>query len=372
MRRIFRYIHKETDWPHFRWDASQLLGRLSGLRHLQGHIAGKMYALGFNLQDETYLKTLSADVIKSSEIEGEILDNDQVRSSIARRLGMDINGLVESDRFVDGVVDMMLDATQNYDQPLTDERLFGWHAALFPTGRSGLYKIIVGQWRDDSTGPMQVVSGALGNERVHFEAPAADRLSDEMQVFLDWFNAKDDLDPVLKAAIAHLWFVTIHPFEDGNGRIARAVSDLSLSKAEGQAQKFYSMSSQMRENRKGYYASLEATQKGTVDITDWLLWFFDCMQKAIVSADAQVQKVMHKYQFWNTHKMITFNERQIKMIDLLFADFYGHLTTSKWAKINKCSTDTALRDITDLLKKEVLKKEGRGGRSTSYVLTSGS
>lgn len=328
-----------------------------------------MEALGFNLRKEAFLETLSQDVIKSSEIEGEILNTDQVRSSIARKLGLDIGGLVESDRDVDGVVDMMLDATQNYGEELTEDRLFGWHSALFPSGRSGMQKIIVGNWRDDSTGPMQVVSGPIGRETVHFQALDASRVPSEMEQFLNWFNTANSGDLVLKAAVAHLWFVTIHPFEDGNGRIARAITDLTLSRAEGRPQRFYSMSTQIRNEKKAYYDILEDTQKGTTDVTNWIEWFLRCLKKAMQASDETVQKVLLKHKFWSDHKSVPFNERQIKILNLLLSDFFGKLTTSKWAKINHCSQDTALRDIQDLVAKGVLRKQEGGGRSTSYELT---
>lgn len=363
-----KYIYEYVKWPHFTWDSNHLLNLVSDVRNLQGNLTGKMDALGFSLQNEAYLETLSQDVIKSSEIEGEILDNDQVRSSIARRLGMDISGLVESDRNVDGVVEMMLDATQKFNEDLTEDRLFGWHSALFPSGRSGMYKIIVGNWRDDSTGPMQVISGLMGREKVHFQAPSATKIQKEMNQFLNWFNKKNGDDPVLRAAIAHLWFVTIHPFEDGNGRMARAITDLTLSRSEKRPERFYSMSTQIRNEKKQYFDILEATQKNTTDITDWLEWFLHCLRNAINASDEIVQKIMIKHKFWNEHKSVPFNERQIKIINMLFNDFFGKLTTSKWAKINKCSQDTALRDIQDLIKKKILKKQEAGGRSTSYEL----
>lgn len=327
-----------------------------------------MEALGFDLRNEALLEALSQDVIKSSEIEGEILDKEQVRSSLARRLGMDISGLVDSDRDVDGVVEMMLDATQNYDQNLTKERLFGWHSSLFPAGWSGLYKIEVGKWRDDSKGPMQVVSGAMGKEKVHFQAPAAKIVNREMQNFLKWLNKKTKEDLVLMSGIAHLWFITIHPFEDGNGRIARAISDMLLSKSENSKQRFYSMSAQIRVERKGYYALLEKTQKGSLDITEWLTWFLNCLRSALKSSEEILGKVLFKHKFWNQHRDKGLNERQIKILNKMLDGFRGKLTSSKWAKINKCSKDTAIRDIQDLINKNILMKEAAGGRSTNYEL----
>ena len=318
------------------------------------------------------LETLTEDVIQSSEIEGEHLDREQVRSSIARRLGMDVAGLVASDRNVEGVVEMMLDATQRYAEPLSTERLFGWHAALFPTGRSGMTRIAVGQWRDDAGGPMQVVSGPIGRERVHYEAPTADRLDGEMARFLAWFEGESATDPVLKAAIAHLWFVTIHPFDDGNGRIARAIADMALARSEGSAQRFYSMSAQIRTERRDYYAILETTQKGDLDITLWLTWFLDCLDRAFDGTERILASVFRKASFWEAHAATPMNDRQRAMVNRLLTGFEGRLTTSKWAKIAKCSQDTALRDIDELVRHSVLAKGDEGGRSTNYVLVAGS
>jgi Fic family protein len=331
---------------------------------------GKMQMLGFDLRQEAVLETLTLDVLKSTEIEGEFLNLEQVRSSIARRLGMNISGLVPSDRHVDGVVELMLDATQHFDTPLSINRLFDWHAALFPTGRSGMYRITVGDWRKDEKGPMQVVSGGFGREKVHFQAPDAAILSEEMTHFINWFNQKDDLDATLKAAIAHLWFITIHPFDDGNGRIARAIADMQLSKAEGNVQRFYSMSAQIQLQRNKYYDILEHTQKGKSDITEWLFWFLDCLNAALNSTELTLNKVLFKAKFWQIHAKTTFNERQKLLINKLLDGFEGKLTSSKWAKIAKCSTDSALRDIQDLIQKEVLVKELSGGRSTNYELKS--
>jgi Fic family protein len=307
-------------------------------------------------------------VTKSSEIEGEVLDKEQVRSSIARRLGMDIGALAPIDRLVEGVVEMMLDATQNFDQALTEERLLGWHAALFPTGRSGMRRITVGAWRTEKAGPMQVVSGPIGRERVHFEAPEAPRLKAEMRAFLKWFDATDSIDPVLKAAVAHLWFVTIHPFEDGNGRIARAIADMALARAEGTPQRFYSMSAQIRAERGAYYDILETTQKGDLDITDWLQWFVGCLDRAFDGAEQILAAVLRKSRFWERPTAAELNERQRKVLNRLLDGFEGKLTSSKWAALTKTSQDTALRDIDDLVKRGILVKEAAGGRSTSYSL----
>jgi Fic family protein len=362
------YIHQLLNWPDFRWDHQALAEALASVRHRQGRLIGRMETLGFSLRSEAVLQTLTEEVIKSSEIEGEILDRDQVRSSIARRLGMDIGALTPADRDVEGVVELMLDATQNFDRPLTDERLFGWHAALFPTGRRGLHRIIVGGWRDDKTGPMQVVSGPLGRERVHYEAPKAAALVAAMDAFLAWFNGERGVDPVLKAGIAHLWFVTIHPFDDGNGRIARAIADMQLARSEASPQRFYSMSAQIRKERNAYYDVLEATQKADLDITNWLEWFIGCLDRAFDGAEEVLAGVLGKARFWEKHAAASLNERQRDMLNRLLDGFEGNLTSSKWAKIEKCSPDTALRDITDLVERGILRKDAGGGRSTSYSL----
>jgi len=362
------YIYQQSDWPKFKWNIRSILLPLSNVRHLQGKLVGKMETLGFKLRNEAVLETLTTEVIKTSEIEGQILNLDQVRSSIARRLGIEVSGLVPSDRNVDGVVEMMLDATQNYKKTLTTDRLFGWHSALFPSGRSGMYKIIAGKWRDDSTGPMQVVSGALGKEKVHFEAPPAEEIRKEMKSFILWFNKEPDQDLILKSAIAHLWFITIHPFEDGNGRIARALSEILLTRSDETQQRFYSMSSQIRAKRKDYYNILEKTQKGTLDITEWLVWYLKCLADALNSSYIILSKVLYKHKFWIKYSSETLNGRQILLINKLLDNLIGQLTTSKWAKIAKCSQDTALRDIQDLLKKNILQKNSSGGRSTNYNL----
>jgi len=363
------FIYQLQGWPSFKWDAERINGLLTGMRHQQGKLLGRMERLGFALQSEATLQTLTLDVLKSSEIEGEILDAEQVRSSIARRLGMDIAGMISADRHVEGVVEMMLDATQHFDKPLSEERLFGWHAALFPTGRSGMHKIVAGAWRDNPPhDPMQVVSGPMGKETIHYEAPAAELLPDEMNKFLQWFNETTNTDPVVKAAIAHVWFVTVHPFDDGNGRIARAVADMQLARADGTAQRFYSMSAQIRKERNAYYTILEKTQRGNLDITDWLEWFLECLSRALHSPEEILTMIFKKAFFWKTHEKTIFNPRQVLLLNKLFDKFEGKLTTSKWAKIAKCSHDTALRDINDLIEKKVLTKEEGGGRNSSYVL----
>jgi Fic family protein len=327
-----------------------------------------MEGLGFRLRAEATIQTRTEEVLKSSEIENEILDRNQVRSSIARRLGMDIGALTPADRHVEGVVEMILDATEKYDVPLTAERLFGWHAALFPTGRSGMAKITVGAWRGARSGPMQIVSGPIGRERVHYEAPVASRLKKEMRTFLHWFNRKNAIDPVLKAGIAHLWFVTIHPFDDGNGRIARAITDQALARSEKSAQRFYSMSAQIRQERNAYYDILETTQKGDLDITPWLEWFLGCLDRAFGGAEMILAAVLTKARFWEIHAGASLNDRQRTIINWLLDGFEGKLTSSKWAKLAKCSQDTALRDIDDLVRSGILTKDAAGGRSTSYSL----
>ena len=362
-----RYIHQLPDWPRFDWNREAIAVPLAEIRHQQGRLLGRMEGLGFDLQKEAELETLTLDVLKSSEIEGEVLDRDQVRSSIARRLGMDVVGLVPADRDVEGVVEMMLDATQNYSKPLTADRLFGWHAALFPTGRSGMSRITVGAWRTPDGDPMQVVSGPIGRERVHYEAPAADRLDADMTAFLQWFETATP-DPVLKAGVAHLWFVTNHPFDDGNGRIARAIADLALARAEGTPQRFYSMSAQIRAERKAYYETLETTQKGDLDITAWLLWFIACLDRAFDGAETILASVMRKAHFWEALADQPLNERQRKVLNRLLDGFEGKLTNAKWAALAKTSSDTALRDINDLVNRGVLAREAGGGRSTSYLL----
>lgn len=365
------YIYDREDWPKFSWSGDALATKLAAVRHRQGLLLGRMGALGFESRSEAVLTTLTETILKSSEIEGEHLDKDQVRSSIARRLGMNIAGLVPSDRHVEGVVEMMLDATQNYATPLTAQRLFDWHAAMFPTARSGMTAITVGAWRTDENGPMQVVSGAVGHEKVHFEAPAAPAVDAEMSAFLAWFEGRQELDPVLKAGIAHLWFVTVHPFEDGNGRIARAIADLALARSDESAQRFYSMSSQIRAERRTYYELLERTQKGDLDISPWLNWFLDCLGRAFQGSEQALANVLAKAHFWDRHQGTLINERQRAIINRLLNGFEGKLTSSKWAKLTKTSNDTALRDIQDLMGKGILLRDEGGGRSTSYSLADG-
>jgi Fic family protein len=343
----------------------------AAVRLRQGRLIGRMQGLGFPQQEEAVLATLTEDVLKSSEIEGAILDKDQVRSSIARRLGIDAGALPPADRDVEGVVEMMLDATQKFKDKLTSERLFGWHAALFPTGRSGTKKIVVGAWRDGSAGPMQVVSGPAGRERVHYEAPEAGRLDPEMKVFLEWFNTEEKIDPLIKAALAHLWFVTIHPFDDSNGRIARAIADMSLARSENSPQRFYSMSAQIRIERNAYYDMLESTQKGELDVTPWLEWFLGCLDRAFDGAETILAAVLEKAEFWKKYAAVKINDRQRDILNRLLDGFDGKLTSSKWAGIEKCSPDTALRDIQDLLDLGILAKDKGGGRSTSYSLSRG-
>ena len=368
MQRMKVYIYQQDDWPSFKWNSDEFVRLLSEARNLQGRLFGKMESLGFDLRNEAFLDTLTLDVLKSSEIEGEFLNPDQVRSSVARKLGMEIAGSVESDRNVDGIVEMMLDATQNCFKPLTKERLFDWHAALFPTGRSGMSKITVAEWRKDTTGPMQVVSGAMGEEKVHFQAPDSSRVDNEMNMFSDWFNNNFENDLVIKAAIAHLWFVTIHPFDDGNGRIARALTDILLAQSDKSTQRFYSISAQIRLERKQYYEILEKIQKSNLNITEWIKWFLNCLINSLKSTDIILNRVLFKAEFWKKHSNTKINERQKKLLNKILDGFEGKLTSSKWAKIAKCSKDTAIRDINDLISKDILKKEEAGGRSTSYEL----
>lgn len=359
------YIYEHPKWTEFIWKDSTINAVFGEVRHLQGKLIGKMDSLGFTAKEEMTLKALTLDVTKSSEIEGELLNYDQVRSSIARRLGINTGGLVASSRHVEGVVEMMLDATQRFDQLLTEERLFGWHAALFPTGYSGPYKIEVGKYRSSE---MQTVSGAMGRERVHYEAVKPEIVQIEMNRFLEWFNSKQDLDLVLKAAIAHFWFIIIHPFDDGNGRIARALTDMILARSENSRERFYSMSSQILEERKQYYAILQKVQHSTGDITEWLEWFLSCLKNALLASETVSENVLRKAEFWKLHEHTEINERQRKVLNMLFDGFEGKLRTSKWAKITKTSTDTALRDIKDLIGKGILRQSIDGGRSTSYEL----
>jgi len=366
------YIYQKKQWPNFTWDTDTVSNRLIQVRHLQGRLLGRMESLGFNLIEEATLQTLTQDVVNTSEIEGEFLNENQVRSSIARRLDMDIAGLIPSDRNVDGVVKMTLDATQNYESKLNKTRLFDWHKALFPVSNRGIYKIIVGEWRNNTKDdPMQVVSGALGREVVHFQAPDSENLDNEMNELLIWINKENKLDPVLKAAIAHLWFVTLHPFDDGNGRIARAVTDMFLARADQNKHRFYSMSAQIRIERNAYYHILEKTQKGNLDITDWLMWFLNCFQKAVLNTDRILNKVIFKSKFWEIAGKLSLNDRQKLLLNKMIDGFDGKLNSSKWAKIAKCSQDTAIRDIQNLIDKNILQKESAGGRSTSYFLNEG-
>jgi Fic family protein len=378
---VAKYIYQNKNWTTFTWRETDINAIFGEVRNLQGKIIGQMNTLGFKTKEEATLTTLTLDVIKSSEIEGEKLDYDQVRSSIARRLGINIAGLVPANRNVEGVVEMMLDATQNYQKPLTSKRLFGWHSALFPTGNSGMHKIEVGRYR---TGEMQIVSGAMGKEKIHYEAVPANRVKEEMDKFLKWFNDNSPIthgkklsksvcdcpaiDPVLKSAIAHFWFIIIHPFDDGNGRIARAISDLMLARADKTTERYYSMSSQILDERKQYYEILQKVQHSSGDITDWLDWFLHCLKNSLLTTEATLQKILRKTDFWKIHENTAFNERQRLVLNKLFDGFDGKLKSSKWAKIAKCSPDTALRDIKDLIDKGILRQEQQGGRSTNYEL----
>ena len=362
------YIHDRPAWLNLTWDSEALAAPLAAVRHKQGRHLGKMEALGFDLRAEASLTALTDEVVKSSAIEGEDLDPEEVRSSIARQLGLDVAGLPTPGRGVDGVVEMMLDATRNFDAPLTTQRLFDWHAALFPTGRSGMRRITVGAWRTTEADPMRVVSGPIGRERVHFQAPAAERLEGEMSSFLEWVGSPLQIDPVLKAGIAHFWFVTVHPFEDGNGRIARAIADMALSQADGTKDRFYSMSAGIEAERKDYYRQLESAQRGSLDITAWLAWFLGCLDRTIEGADETLKSVLRKAQLWQRINLHPVRERQRQVINRMLDDFEGHLTTSKYAKLAKCSNDTALRDIGELLHRRIVVKNPGGGRSTSYRL----
>ena len=368
MQQMSPFIHQHEKWPAFTWESDEFVNLLSEARNLQGRLIGKMESLGFDLRNEALLETLTLDVIKSTEIEGEILNPDQVRSSIARSLGLEIAGSVESDRNVDGMVEMMIDATHNCYKPLTVRRLFDWHASLFPTGRKGMTRMTVGDWRKDTAGPMQVVSGAMGKEKVHFQAPDSPLIQRGMMLFLNWFNKSNETDLVIKAAIAHLWFVTIHPFDDGNGRIARALTDMLLAQSDKSTQRFYSMSAQIRIERKQYYEILEKTQRGNLDVTEWIKWFLSCLINSLKSTDLVLKRVLFKADFWNKHSKTILNERQKNLLNKILDGFDGKLTSSKWAKIAKCSKDTAIRDINDLIDKDILQKEPAGGRSTNYEL----
>ena len=361
-----KYIYEYDNWPHFTWNDKQINVILGKVRNLQGKIYGQMGALGFSIQEETILSALTLDVLKSSEIEGEFLNYEQVRSSIARKLGIEYAGIVHVDRNVEGVVEMMLDATQGYDKLLDHERIFGWHAALFPTGWSGMHRIDTGCYRKEE---MQVVSGPMGKERIHFQAPSAKEVKKEMDIFLDWFNKKTEIDGVLKAAIAHFWFIIIHPFDDGNGRIARTISDMLLARSEESNQRFYSLSNQILIEKKKYYDILQKVQHSSGDITDWLDWFLNCLYRALEYTDVTLQRVLKKADFWDRNKETILNSRQRLILNKLFDGFEGKLQSSKWAKIAKCSADTALRDIKDLIEKGILKQEESGGRSTNYELT---
>lgn len=359
------YLYERENWWKFTYDSNKVMLELGRVRAKQGLMLGRMSSLGFDFQEDALLTTLSQELVCSSEIEGEALDLQQVRSSIARRLGIETAGMVGASRYVEGVVEMLLDATQRYAEPLTNERLFGWHNVLFPTGMSGLYKIEVARYR---SGEMQVVSGAMGKEKVHYEAPKPERVPDEMERFIAWVNAGTEVDEVVKAAIVHLWFVTVHPFDDGNGRIARALTDMMLARSERTSKRFYSMSAEIKLMRSEYYEVLERTQRGDGDITEWLLWFLRCFDAALESTEENLAAVLARAKYWEHFAKVEINERQRKLINLQFDGFFGKLTTSKWAKIAKCSSDTALNDIKDLLEKGMLMKNGEGGRSTNYSL----
>ncbi|MBL7827428.1 MAG: Fic family protein [Saprospiraceae bacterium] len=360
-----RYIYEHPNWTDFSWQDKSINVVFGEVRLMQGKILGQMNSLGFSIKEEATLTTLTLDVVKSSEIEGELLNYDQVRSSIARRLGINSAGLVPSNRHIEGVVEMMLDATQRYSLPLTEKRLFGWHASLFPTGYSGPYKIEVGQYR---TGVMQIISGAMGKEKVHYEAVTPEMVKSEMDKFLNWVNNDNSLDPVIKAAIAHFWFIIIHPFDDGNGRIGRAITDMLLARAEGSGERFYSMSSQILTERKRYYEILQKEQHSSGDITEWLEWFLHCLKNAMLATESTTQRILRKAEFWKRQEHTPINERQRLILNKLFDGFEGKLQTSKWATITKTSTDTALRDIKDLVEKGILQQTTESGRNVNYEL----
>jgi Fic family protein len=360
------YTWQLPDWPHFWFDAASLAAVLARVHQAQGRLLGRMENLGFRLRNEATLQAATDDVVKSSEIEGEHLNRETVRSSVARRLGIDLKVTAKADRHIEGIVEMMLDATRRFAKPLTPERLFGWYAALFPTGYSGFSKIQTGGWRDDAAGPMQVVSGPMGREKVHYQAPPAERLEKEMRTFLRWFDAQQDLDLVIKAGLAHIWFVTIHPFDDGNGKIARCVCDMALARSEQSSQRFYSLSAQIQQELKDYYELLERTQKGGLDVTEWLDWFLGCVERAL--ENSELSAIIAKAEFWHRWAGTPLNERQIKIINRLLDGFEGKLTSSKWASITKCSPDVALRDANDLIARGLLKRSEAGGRSTNYDL----
>ena len=362
------YIYEQKDWPVLTWDEAGLSSLLAEVRHEQGLLLGQMTSLGFALRDQASLLVMTQDAVNTSEIEGEILNPRSVRSSIARKLGLDDATPTPSDRDVDGLVDVLIDATRNHEQALSEERLFGWHAALFPTGRSGMKRITVGDWRKDETGPMQVISGSLGNEKVHFQAPGHERLQADMTWLISWFNASHGLDPIIKSALSHFYFVTIHPFGDGNGRIARALGDMQLARADKTDLRFYSMSAQIQKEKKSYYETLERCQKGSLDISAWIQWYLNCLLRAIHGSKSTLGSTLDKAFFWKQHANDDFSSRQKGMLNRLFDGFEGKLTSSKWAKMTKCSQDTAQRDINDLIKRDILEKEDAGGRSTSYRL----
>jgi Fic family protein len=364
----YTYLWQASDWPNWRYDLAALAGLVAEVSRAQGLLMGRLAAVGLALRDQASLAALTEDVVRSSEIEGEQLNAQSVRSSIARRLGVDIGALRPVDRYIEGVVEMVLDATANCKLPMSRERLFGWHAALFPTGYSGLSKLKVAGWRDDASDPMQVISGPIGRQRVHFEAPPADRLEAETKRFLDWLNDTTHEPALIKAGLGHLWFVTLHPFDDGNGRIARAIGDLLLARADGSPQRFYSLSAQIQRERKAYYDILGRTQKCSMDVTEWLAWFLDSLRRAVEQAQRTLDAVLVKTRFWQRWSSMSLNERQMKLLNKLLDGFEGKLTSSKWAGITKCSPDTALRDINDLLTRGVLRKTNAGGRSTHYEL----
>ena len=363
------YIHQQADWPLFHWNWERVSPLLASVRHHQGLLLGKVNSLGFDISQNVTVESLTASVVSSSRIEGEVLDIDQVRSSVSRQLGFGAAGLRIGDRNVDGVVEMMLDATERCSEPLTVERIKNWHRSLFPTGFNNMGPLTVGDWRDDASGPMRVVSGPIGRQTVHFEAPAAELIDAEMEAFVSWFDAPRATDPVVRAAVAHLWFITIHPLDDGNGRIARAITDMMLARSDRSSQRAYSMSEQILSERNAYYRVLEQTQRGTLDITDWIVWFLECLGRAISGSEEKLSAVLSKSRFWQAHQVVQLNARQRNMVNRLFDGFEGNLTTARWARMTRCSHDTALRDIADLIDKGILARNPGAGRRTSYRLS---
>lgn len=363
------YIHERENWTNFSWDTDKLSPILASVRHLQGRLLGRMESLGFDFIERATLESLILDVVDTSRIEGEFLNPELVRSSIARKLGIENADFVKTPRNIEGIVDVILDATQNFDKPLSETRILGWYNSLFQTGFSGYQQIDVAQYR---SGGMKVVSGNFGREKIHFEAPSANRVPKEMEQFLNWLDSEKSLDLVLKSIIAHFWFLTIHPFDDGNGRIARAILDMWLAKSDNSKIRFYSLLNQIFKEHKHYNNIIEETQKGTSDITQYLEWFLGCFERALLASEQNLEIILDKAHFWDRHKSTNINERQRLVINYLYDNYskeVGFLRTSNYAKLAKCSTDSALRDLQDLVSKEMLKAED-SGKKTNYVIVS--